>query len=195
MQRLTEMLKKRLEGCVRVAVLGIGSELHRDDAAGVLVVRELRTRIKAQPFGYLKVDCVVGATAPENTTGLIASFKPSHIILVDAADTGAGAGECLELAIGGVPESALLTHGIPLTIIAGYLEATTGAGISLIGIQPAELGFGTEPTAAVARGIRELTALLYEVLRECDRRGGNFAPEASSSGASCEAISPVSKVS
>ncbi len=99
MRKVTETLKKCLDGCRRVAVLGVGSELRGDDAAGVLVVRDLRNLVSERPFSSLVFEGFEGANAPENMTGFITSFKPTHILVIDAAEIGASTGECREIPV------------------------------------------------------------------------------------------------
>lgn len=163
-------LNKRLDGCRRVAVLGVGSELRGDDAAGVLVVRALRHRVHEAPFRRLEFEGFEGANAPENLTGFISSFKPTHIVVVDAAEIGASAGEYREIAAGEIAETDFSTHTLPLQVIMDYLQQATGAVITLLGIQPASLRFGERPTPRMESGVRRLSRHLYEVMTECDGR-------------------------
>jgi len=170
MQRLEERLRKILEGCRRIAVLGIGSELCADDAAGILLVRRLKSMIDAQPFGSIEFEGFEGGNAPENATGFISAFRPTHILLVDAAEIGAGVGECRVISGEEIPEVCFSTHTLPLKIIFDYLGKATGANISVIGIQPGNLDFGNRPTAEIRIGVGRLMRLLYRVIDEYNRR-------------------------
>src|SRR5208283_643396 len=62
-----------------VVVLGVGSELRSDDAAGVRVAAELA---RALLSGVHALD---GGSAPENCTAEIRQLDPSHLIIVDSA--------------------------------------------------------------------------------------------------------------
>lgn len=169
MQKLETSLRKSLEGCQRLAVLGIGSELCADDAAGILLVRQLRSRIASQPFRSLEWEGFEGGNAPENATGFISAFKPTHILMVDAAEIGAAVGGCRHISAEEIPEVCFSTHTLPLKIIIDYLGKVTGAVIAVIGIQPGNLEFGTRPTPHVRQGVKRLISLLERVLGECDR--------------------------
>lgn len=170
MLNLKKRLKKILEGCSRIAVLGIGSELCADDAAGMLLVRELRSMVAAQPFESLAFEGFEGGNAPENTTGFISAFKPTHILLVDAAEIGASIGEYREIPAEEIPDVCFSTHTLPLKIIVDYLGKATGAIVSVIGIQPGNLDFGNQPTPEIQNGVKRLVHLLHEVLGKCNRR-------------------------
>lgn len=149
-------LREALAGATRVAVLGVGSELRGDDFAGVLVARAVeawRRRSRAALVaGY------EGCAAPENLTGEIGRFEPSHVVLVDAAHLGEepGAVRVLEAdQIGGVSFS---THMLPAPIFLAYLEKTTGCRTLIVGIQPAQtdvLGPISPPVAAAVRAVAE----------------------------------------
>jgi len=169
MQKLEKRLRKTLEGCSRIAVLGIGSEFCADDAAGILLVRQLKSRISACPFESIEFEGFEGGNAPENTTGFISAFKPSHILLADAAEIGISVGECREIAAEEIPDICFSTHTLPLKIIVDYLGKSTGAIISVIGIQPGNLDFGNEPSNEVVNGVKRLTYLLHRVMCEYDK--------------------------
>ena len=83
-------LKKKLQGARKVALLAVGSSLRGDDAAGLLVAEHLKTlpRLKKDT---LKI--FMGETAPENLTGEIKRYLPTHLIVIDSAEIGARAGE------------------------------------------------------------------------------------------------------
>ena len=83
MPNLEKFLKNRLKEASRVAILAIGSEFRGDDAAGLLVAENLKKLLKVSSR---KFKVFIGATAPENLTGDIKRFNPSHILLVDSID-------------------------------------------------------------------------------------------------------------
>jgi len=170
MRSQKKKLRKLLEGCRRLAVLGIGTELRGDDAAGILLVRQLQAMVAAQPFGSLVFEGFEGGNAPENATGFISAFKPTHILLVDAAEIGAPAGECREIPGEEIPDVCFSTHTLPLKIIIDYLKQATGAVVAVIGIQPASLDFGRQPTSEIKDGVERLKHLLHRVMGEFDQQ-------------------------
>lgn len=163
-------LKSRLEGCRRLALLGVGTELCGDDGAGILAVRQLRSLVCRQPFPSIQFEGFEGGNAPENATGFIAAFQPSHIILVDAAEIGAAAGAFREILPHEIPDTCFSTHTLPLAILTEYLARTTGAETTVIGIQPENLGFDIPLSPPVRIGVQRLSSLLHGILTELDRQ-------------------------
>ena len=78
-------LKQKLNNARRVAVLGVGSELRGDDIAGLLAAQQIEKTITEQTI-LPEVRVFIGETAPENLTGEIKKFQPTHLIIIDAAD-------------------------------------------------------------------------------------------------------------
>jgi hydrogenase 3 maturation protease len=163
------MLLKQPEECSRIALLGVGSELRGDDAAGLLLVREMAIMVRKGPFSRIVFEGFEGGNAPENATGFIKGFSPSRIIVVDAADISLAIGEHREIDPEEISDIPFSTHTLPMRIITDYLRQATGAAISIIGIQPENLDFGRPPTGALKRGVRRLSRQLYGIMRECDQ--------------------------
>lgn len=139
-------------------MLGVGSELRGDDAAGVLVARRLEVFCSlARPR---RLAAFVGASAPENVTGPIARFAPSHLLLVDAADLGRPPGEVELVPRDRIDGLAFCTHMLPAPILLGYLEQTIGCACAVLGIQPAQTGVLEQPSPPVARAVRRVVAEL-----------------------------------
>jgi hydrogenase 3 maturation protease len=144
-----------LEGAERVAVVGVGSDLRGDDAAGVEVVRRLEGQIDSP-----RVLLVDAGAAPENFTSKIRKFEPSHVVIVDATDLGLEPG-----AVGMVDSSTIVgrttsTHRLPLSMFIDYLREQTSAEVLMIGIQPVSAEMG----ASVSREVEEAIDNLAEVL-------------------------------
>jgi hydrogenase 3 maturation protease len=99
----------------------------------------------------------VGSNAPENCTGPIRRFDPSHLVVVDAADLGEKPGGVQLIdpnRLDGVPFS---THSLPLSVVLGYLlKALPACHVLVVGIQPESLTFGAPPTAAVLDAARRV---------------------------------------
>ena len=101
--------------------------------------------------------------APENCTAEIRGRKPSHVIIVDAADMNAPVGTTRLIDPAQVTGAAFATHGLPLGVLAGYLASEIGCAVMLVGIQPGSLEFGESLTPEVAKAADELV----DILREC----------------------------
>lgn len=142
----------------RVVVLGVGNSFRKDDFVGVEVVRNLRNRVSQA------VHLIECEETPESFIAPISKFKPTHVLIVDAAMLGSEAGfmrlvEPQE--IGGV---AVSTHALPLHIFSAYLAETTGAKVALLAIQPKETDFGEGLTSELKESAEKLANLLAEIL-------------------------------
>ena len=163
MQNLKTILRKKLKSAERIAILGVGSDLRGDDAAGELVVRQLQSRrknIRTKP----EVKFFFGSTAPENLTGEIKRFKPTHIIIIDSADLGKKPGTIKLLDprdIGGVSFS---THSLPTKVLVDYLVHSLDCKVLVFAIQPQSLVFGKSVSKEVSVSIGELAAAIQSAV-------------------------------
>jgi len=60
-------------------VLGIGNPLRGDDAVGLRIIQNLMGKV---PDDVLLLECEM---VPENYLSKIEQFKPTHVLMVDAA--------------------------------------------------------------------------------------------------------------
>lgn len=138
-----------IEGCVdsKIAFLGIGSELKRDDAVGLAVVDKLSAFVEDPSIAIINCHDV-----PENFTGYLKRFKATCIVLIDATDFGGLPGEARLFQLDAVMGSAVVTHKASLDVFGAYLRLETGAtSVFLVGIQPASCDVGDELSSAVAK--------------------------------------------
>jgi hydrogenase 3 maturation protease len=141
-------------------IVGVGSSLRSDDAAGLCVAEELRK------LDLPNVLVLLGHTAPENVTGEIRRALPSHVIFVDAAEFGEtpGAVRLVDSAeIGGMSSC---THTLPLAVIADYLKGELGCRVLFLGLQPKGVAFGERLSEEVAAAVTDTVAILAQALRE-----------------------------
>lgn len=159
MPSLPTQLKRRLDGAKKVVVLGIGSELRADDIAGVLVASRVKELTRGKrPGPRLKV--LIGGTAPENLTGDIKRYKPTHMIIVDAADAGAKPGKIIVLEPDDTSGTSFCTHSLPTKVFTDYLLEYFPCRFTLIGIQPKNLTMGDEPSPAVVKASESVAAAI-----------------------------------
>ena len=162
---LKEELKKRLPNAERIALLGVGSELRSDDAAGLLVAKAVaQSKIAHSAFSKLKV--FLGGTAPENFSGEIKKFNPTQLIIVDSAELNQPAGAINLIRpdkIGGV---SFCTHQLPLKIFIDYLLNSLKCDIIVIGIQPKIIDFGEAVSPQVKKAARAVAQAILDVLKE-----------------------------
>jgi hydrogenase 3 maturation protease len=163
---LKQTLKNRLLNAKKIAVLGVGSELRGDDVAGILVARQLGKNYQDIKSEQKNFKIFIGATAPENLTGEIKRFKPTHLVIVDSADMDKPAGTVKLInpdVVGGLP---FCTHKLPIKILTDYLIKSIGCEIMIIGIQPKVLSFGDYPSKEVEKSAKYISATIKEILKE-----------------------------
>jgi hydrogenase 3 maturation protease len=164
MQNLKIQLQKKLEGVGRLGILGIGSELRGDDAAGLWVARNLGRTPKAA--GSIPVRSFLGHTAPESLTGEIKKFKPTHLLIADAASMGMNPGEACLFDVTDEREGvSFSTHRMPLKILASYLHWSFPCTIVVLGIQPQNTDFGQKPSKAVQASVRSVCRIIRKILK------------------------------
>jgi len=148
-----------LKDAQKVVVAGVGSSIRKDDFIGVEIVRNLQNKVSQSVY---LIEC---ETVPESFIEPIIEFKPTHILIMDAAllDLKPGLSRLIK------PDQltrrpAISTHALPLQIFCEYLKETTRAKIALLVIQPKDTGFGEGLTAELEKTADHLTKLLLENL-------------------------------
>ena len=154
-----EELRKWFVGADRVVVAGIGNPIRTDDFVGVKIIQSLQGKVSE------KVSLIECETVPESFMQEIVDFKPSHVLLIDAAVLELEPGEIRLI----LPEQvkcfpAVTTHVLPLRIFCEYIGKMTEAKIALLLIVPVstELGEGLTPTAeAAAEKVTDILLKLF----------------------------------
>ena len=129
----------------------------------MLVARRLGAWIKKT--GLAHAAAFEGCSAPENLTGEIARFKPSHVLLVDAAYLGKSPGEVVLLDAAGIGGVSFSTHMLPAPIVLDYLEKTAGCRTLVVGIQPEQTDVLGPISRPVAKAIEAIVATVRAALR------------------------------
>lgn len=151
-------------GAQRLAVLGAGSTLRGDDAAGMRIVEKLQAAFDALHCPELLL--CPGETAPENYSGKIKQFCPTHLLVIDAADVGETPGSIVEIRPEDVGGPTFCSHMLPLRVMIRYLAQETEADVTLLGIQYKSIAFDTEMTEEMLSAVQELGGALERVIRE-----------------------------
>ena len=142
----------------RVVVAGIGNPIRRDDFVGVKIVQDLQGKV---PKNVLLIEC---ETVPESYMQEIVDFKPSHVLLVDAAILGLKPGETglvLPEQITDFP--AITTHVLPLRIFCEYITKMTEAKIALLLVEPENTEFGEGLTPEVQKAAEKINKVILEL--------------------------------
>ena len=141
----------------RVAVVGVGNEMRRDDAVGVQVARKLQGKLSRQ-FRLIEA-----GTIPESYIDKVREFEPTHVLIIDAAQLGTNPGNSRLLSPRKVKGLSISTHTLPLNVFAEFVKRETGSKVKILAIQPKDLEFGEGMTDELTRTAEELTAILLRV--------------------------------
>jgi len=160
---LKAALKKKLPDSGRIALLGVGSELRGDDAAGLLVAECLR-KSPPKKIKQKKLKVFFGSTAPENLTGEIKKFKPACLVIVDSADMNRRPGTVKLINPDQISGISFCTHQLPLKIMTDYLAKSIGCEILIIGIQPGKIDFGAPLSREVEKSAKDISDTIKEIL-------------------------------
>ena len=161
-------LKKQLEcnfglsGKKRIAILGVGSELRGDDAAGMLVAKNIEKFLRGKPQNNIGI--FLGETAPENLTGEIKKFKPTHLLIIDSAEMDKKAGEFCVFNPDEITGVSFCTHQLPMKIMFSYLKKFIDCDFAIIGIQPKYLTFDSKPSKEVAAAVKYISKTIIETI-------------------------------
>lgn len=177
-----ETISRGLERAERLFVLGIGNRHKGDDAVGGLcvrlLIRELAPRMRrtgapsAEPrrrrgglrkLPPLEFEALDAGEAPEGATGIIRKFRPTHVLIVDAAVGGRRPGTIFVIDRNKISQEDLSTHRLPLSLLARYLEESIGCRVILVGIEPKEIAWGRPVSAAVRAAAVRLSAWLARI--------------------------------
>ena len=155
---IREALRDWLLSADKVVVAGIGNPIRRDDFVGMKIAQELKGKT---PENVCLIEC---ETVPESFIQDIVDFKPSHVLLIDAAFLGLKPGEARLV----FPEqvanfTAVTTHVLPLRIFCEYIEKMAEAKIALLLIEPENTDFGEGLTPAVQATAEKITQILLEL--------------------------------
>ncbi len=161
---IEQFLKNLFSQTGRIVLLGVGSHLMGDDAAGVTVtdrlIQHLGENIQDRFF------ILSGANAPECLTGVIKSIKPDRVLIIDAADIKADPGECIDIDPAVVSGVSFSTHMLPLKVMLVYLQKEIGCQTVILGIQPACLEFGSDMTPRVQETVEELVQTIRKIIED-----------------------------
>lgn len=164
MAKLRKLLEQYLGGAKKIALLAVGSELRGDDAAGLLIARKLQPFAKTAAYRK-QFKLFIGETAPENLTGVIKSYAPDHLIIVDAADAGQKPGVIQSISpqeVGGISFS---THQLPLKLMIAYINESISCKVTIVGIQPKCLDFAAPVCKEVQASVKEVAQSIQGAVR------------------------------
>jgi hydrogenase 3 maturation protease len=135
-------------------IVGMGNVLKKDDGVGsILAERLLRNA---------KIPVLDTCNAPENYIGKIISFHKSVIIFLDALDFGAVPGTYKLFSINDVYDGNIASHTFSIGFIFDLIRSEMDCEAYVLGIQPAEIRFGSGLTDNIANVLDEISDLFED---------------------------------
>ncbi len=147
---LKEILRKKL------VVLGVGSELRGDDGVGPYLAEKLSI------FNGPSFLSINGDLVPENFTGDLRKFQPDNVIIIDAAFMEKRAGETAIIGINEITGVSFSSHSMSLSVLGKYLSQEIGANVYILGIQAANIDFGSE----ISPKVRDSADYIFEIIKK-----------------------------
>ena len=159
----------------KVAILGIGNELRGDDAAGVIVARELQSIVGAslalaqgdRQGAPLRI--IDAGAAPEAFTGQLRRFDPDLVIMIDAAQLNEPPGTIRVIEWQDTIGLSASTHSLPLNVIAQYLITELRCDVIIIGLQSEANAFDTPLSLSMRRAVDDVIGELRSIGGEQER--------------------------
>lgn len=137
-----------------------------DDRLGCALARALARKLPAEA----KIRIVSGGEAPENFTGAIRAFAPSHVVLLDAVDHGLAAGTVFLADEGAIAVGDMTSHHLPLRLLMRFLSASIPCRVILVGVQPFSLRPGNRLSAPVRKTLPLLAEFLAAALQQASQQ-------------------------
>ena len=152
-------LEKWLIGKEKIVIAGIGNPIRQDDYVGLKIVEGLQGKV---PANVCLLEC---ETVPESYLLDIEQFKPTHVLLIDAAFLGLKPGSArLYNAQKIVDFPAITTHVLPLKVFCEYVKQSTGAKIALLLVEPKSMEFGEGLSVEVEAAAKKILVVLASLL-------------------------------
>ena len=132
-----------------------------DDRLGVALAQALAKKLPDEPG----IRIVSGGEAPENFTGAIRAYFPSHVILLDAVDHDLEAGTVFLADENSIRVGDMTSHHLPLHLLMRFLGVSLPCRVILVGVQPQTLVPGNTLSTPVKKTLPLLAEFLAETLR------------------------------
>jgi hydrogenase 3 maturation protease len=153
-----------LKGQGRIVIMGVGNPLKGDDAAGLLCAEALLKGIPAKDRRGVKI--LRAYDVPENYTGIIRKFRPSRVIIIDAALAGLKPGDIFVLEKEKIAIEEISSHKIPLMVLISYLEQSIECRVTVLGIQARDLSFGAPVSPVIKAAVKTVSDFLADIIAD-----------------------------
>jgi hydrogenase 3 maturation protease len=148
------------DGDNRVFLVGVGNPMRADDGVGPKIIELLQKRLLEN------VMLINAETVPEAFTGKVEKYKPTHVMLIDAANFRGQVGEARLITGAQIGGQALSTHSLPLTLFISYIEKSIDVPVILLGIQPKTIDFDMPMSREIEEAAVSIADTLIQILSE-----------------------------
>ena len=148
------------DGERRIVLVGVGNPMRADDGVGSKIIELLQKRLLEN------VMLINAETVPEAFTGKVEKYKPTHVMLIDAANFKGQVGEARLINGAQIGGQALSTHSLPLTLFISYIEKSIDVPVILLGIQPKTIDFDMPMSREIEEAAVSIADTLIQVLSE-----------------------------
>ena len=145
-------------------MLGIGMDWKSDDRLGCALAQALAQALAKKRPAAPGIRVASGGEAPENFTGTVRAFAPSHVVLLDAVDHGEEPGTVFLADEHSIAVGDMTSHHLPLKLLMRFLSDSLPCRVILVGVQPLTLRPGARLSAPVRRTLARLAGFLAETL-------------------------------
>ncbi len=133
---IRKILHGWLSKAEKIVIIGVGNPLRMDDAIGLEVIHRLETNVSEHVY------LIDSETIPENYIEPISDFRPTHILIIDAAFINIESGAIKFVEDWNDSRIPVSTHALSIQVFCAYLSEITHAKIAMLLIQPKEVDFG-----------------------------------------------------
>ena len=148
------------DGENRIVLVGVGNPMRADDGVGSKIIELLQER------RLENVMLINAETMPEAFTGKVEKYKPTHVMLIDAANFRGQVGETRLITGAQIGGQALSTHSLPLSLFISYLENSIDVPVILLGIQPKTIDFDMPMSQEIEEAAVSIADTLIQILSE-----------------------------
>ena len=142
----------------RLVVIGMGNELRTDDAVGIEVARRLKQKMNA------RLTVFDGSMLPDVFIRPACAVRPSHLLIIDAAELHGHPGEWRLLSKEEIDTGLFTTHAIPATEIAAEIQRRCHAKAAFLGIQPKSRGVGLHLSPECTNAADEIAKTIIRLI-------------------------------
>jgi hydrogenase 3 maturation protease len=146
----------------RIAFVGIGHPLRKDDYSGSYIVKKLIAHAQSRRSDGTRL--FDGEDNVENLIMKIAQLEPEHVVFLDACEMKEPPGTTKLISIDQTSYPFFTTHGVPLKLIAQRLLPKSS--VWLLAIQPKSTDFGEQLSKEVRDVADSVSGFLMSLLKE-----------------------------